>query len=88
MATDIFSLNSEGLDCTSWISLTAETHNNVHVPPVDLARNISVVYWHEGTMLASGQAIHERVVMETVQKLAHHFADQYKEDQPAAASDK
>jgi len=88
LVTDIFSLNSQGLDCTSWISLTAETHNSVHVPPVDLARNVAVVYWHEGSMLASGQVIHDRLVDETITKLARHLADQYKADQPAAVSDK
>ena len=60
LLADIYSLNSEGLDCTSWVSLTAETRNNVHVPPVDLARNITVLYWQEGSMLGSGQTTHEQ----------------------------
>jgi hypothetical protein len=86
LVTDVFSLNSEGLDCTSWISLTAETRNSVHVPPVDLARNVAVVYWHEGTMLASGQTTHERLITEAMLKMATHFADQYKMDQPVASN--
>ena len=79
---DVFSFNSQGLDCTSWVSLAAESHNSIRVPPVDTSRNVTVSYWREGTMLGSSQTTHERTVSEALRKLALHFAEQYKLDQP------
>lgn len=83
MVPDIFSFNSQGLDCTSWVSLAAESRNSVHIPPVDVSRNVMITYWREGVLLASSQATHQRVVGEALQKLARKFAQQYKLDQPA-----
>jgi hypothetical protein len=78
----IFSYTSVGLDCISWLSLSAESHNSIHVPPVDLARSVSVVYWREGSLLSSDQSSHEDLLKETLQKQALHLAAQYKQDQP------
>jgi hypothetical protein len=82
LAPDIFSFNSQGLDCTSWVSLSAESRNSVHIPPVDISRNVTITYWHEGTLLSSSQTTHERTVADALQKLVRHFAQQYKLDQP------
>ncbi len=82
LVSDIFSFNSQGLDCTSWISLTAESRNSVRIPPVDTSRNVTITYWREGIMLASNQTTHERVVEEAFRKLAANFARQFKLDQP------
>jgi hypothetical protein len=79
---DVFSFNSQGLDCTSWVSLAAESRNSVRIPPVDTSRNVTISYWREGIMLASSQTTHERTVGEALRKLARQFATQYKLDQP------
>jgi hypothetical protein len=79
---DIFTFNSQGLDCTSWVSLAAESRNSVRIPPVDTSRSVTISYWREGTMLASSQSTHERAVVEAFRKLARQFAEQYKLDQP------
>lgn len=79
---DVFSFNSQGLDCTSWVSLSAESRNSVRIPPVDTSRNVTISYWREGTLLASSQTTHERTVGEALRKLGRHFAEQYKLDQP------
>jgi hypothetical protein len=84
LAPDIFSFNSQGLDCTSWVSLVAQSQNTVHIPPVDISRNVTVTYWHGGVLLSSSQATHEHIVGEALQKLARQFAQQYKLDQPAS----
>ena len=82
LLADIFTFNSQGLDCTSWVSLAAESHNSVRVPPVDTSRSVTINYWREGTLLGSSQTTHERTVGDALRKLAQHFAQQYKLDQP------
>ena len=86
LLSDVFSFNNQGLDCTSWISLTAESHNSVRIPPVDTIRNVTVTYWREGTMLSSSQSTHAHLVIDTARKLASHFAQQYKVDQPPSVA--
>jgi hypothetical protein len=80
---EIFSFNSQGLDCTSWVSLTAQSQNSAHIPPVDISRNVTITYWHQGVLLSSSQATHEHIVSDALQRLARQFAQQYKLDQPA-----
>ncbi|MGE3623984.1 MAG: hypothetical protein AB7H77_08985 [Bdellovibrionales bacterium] len=80
----IITLNSQGMDCTSWVSLAAETKNSLHVPPVDISRNVTVVYWREGSLMTTSQTVHARQVSDALQKITRHFAEQYKLDQPPA----
>jgi hypothetical protein len=82
---DVFTFNSQGLACTSWISLAAESHNSLRIPPVDTTRNVTISYWREGTMLGSSQSTHERAVADAFRKLTHQFAEQYRLDQPPSA---
>jgi hypothetical protein len=82
LVPDIFSFNSQGLDCTSWITLTAESRNSVRIPPVDTSRNVTITYWREGMMLGSNQTTHQGVIGEAFRKLALDFAKRYKLDQP------
>lgn len=84
LVPEVFSFNSQGLDCTSWLSLTAQSQNSVHIPPVDISRNVMITYWHEGVLLSSSQATHERIIGEALQRLGQKFAQQYKLDQPPA----
>jgi len=82
---EIFSFNSQGLDCTSWVSLTAQSRNSLHIPPVNISRNVTVTYWRQGLLLSSSQATHEHIVSDALQKLTLQFARQYRLDQPAVA---
>jgi hypothetical protein len=82
LVPEIYTFSGNGLDCTSWVSLTAKSEGNVHVPPVDAPRNVTVIYWRQGLMLSSSQALHARVVGEAMQKLAGQFAQKYRLDQP------
>ncbi len=79
---DIFTLSSQGLDCVSWIALTAQSQNTVRILPVDALRNVTVTYWHDGIMVATNPTAHEHAVGEAVEKLAKQFARQYVLDQP------
>jgi hypothetical protein len=81
---EVFSFNNGGLDCVSWVSLTADSQNNLRVPPVDATRSVSVTYWRQGLLLTSGQSVHARVVGEALQKLAIQFAQKFRLDQPPA----
>jgi hypothetical protein len=82
LVPEIASMGDQGLDCTSWVSLTAQSQSNVRIAPVDTPRSVTVVYWHQGTMVASGQPVHEHAVGEVLEKMAHKFAQQYRIDQP------
>jgi hypothetical protein len=85
LLTNVYSFNGQSLDCTSWISLGAESHNRVHVAPVDVARNVTISYWREGSFLSGNQVGHGQTVMAALQKLALMFAQQYKLDNADAA---
>lgn len=79
---EIVSLQREGLDCTSYVSLTAQTHSTVRVPPIETPRNVWVTYWRGGLMISSTQVGHLRAVREALTKLSQQFAKQYRSDQP------
>ncbi len=84
---EIATLQHQGLDCVSWISLMAETREAVAVPPLDIARNVSVVYWRGGLLVSSAQTMHARAVYDALAKLASSFAQRYKVDQPPPLPD-
>lgn len=78
----ISSYEDQNLDCISWVSLSAESHNNVVIPPVDAPRSVTAVYWRQHAKVFSSQAIHAQKVEEVLKKLAEQFAQQYRIDQP------
>ncbi len=80
--TEITTFNNQGLDCTSWVSLAVQSRASVHIPPVEVSRNVTIMYWRDGLMLASSQSTHSRTVEEALDKLAKKFAQQYRLDQP------
>ena len=77
---EITSIN-QGLDCVSWVSLSAQTENNLTIPPVEILRNVTISYWRQGALINSGQSIHQRAVVEAFQKMAASFGKQYRQDQ-------
>lgn len=82
LVTDISTIDNQGLDCTSWVSMTAQTQSNAVIQPIETSRSFTAVYWKQGLLLGSGQATHARLVTETLQNMAKKFAQQYRVDQP------
>lgn len=74
--------NGQGLDCTSWVSLSAESKNNLIIPPVPIPRNVQIMYWHESAITTSTQSAHGLIVSNLARKLAGNFAKQYNASQP------
>jgi len=82
LVPEVYSYNSQTLDCVSWISLWAESRNRLRIPPVDLFRTVTIVYWHQGILLEGGQSNHAGQVADGMKKLGGLFSDQFKNDQP------
>lgn len=74
--------NGQGLDCTSWISLSAENKHNLIIPPIAIPKSVQIVYWKEGAITSSTQSAHGQIVYGIVKKLAESFTKQYKASQP------
>ena len=79
---EVYSYVDENLYCVSWISLSAESHGNVVVPPIGTQRSVTVVYWRQHTEVASNQSPHAQKVDDVLQKVVTQFAQQYRIDQP------
>jgi hypothetical protein len=82
LVPEISSFHNEELDCTSWVSLTAQSLSNVTVPPVDVLRNVKIVYWNQGLLVTSNQSVHAKLIEDTLEKMARQFVKQYHIDQP------
>ena len=82
LVPEVFSFNDGGLDCTSWVDLSAESHENLHIAPVGAPRAVTVDYWRQGLLLESGETQHEQAVEGAFQKLATRFAESYRRAQP------
>lgn len=82
LAPEIATIASQSLDCTSWVSLSAQTQSNTRVPPIDILRNVKIVYWQQGALITSSQSTHADQVIELLTKLSTQFAKQYRMDQP------
>jgi len=80
--SEVYTRTNEDLECVSWISITATSHANLVVPPVNTLRSVTILYWHQRAMVASGQSIHPHVVKDLLQRMATEFAQQYRLDQP------
>lgn len=84
---EIITLQQQGLTCTSWISLFAQSRGSIRVPPVETPRNITALYWRGGLMISTTQAGHPRALTEAFGKLALQFSRQYRMDQPPPLPD-
>lgn len=82
LVPEISTISNGGLDCTSWVSLTAQTSSNARIPPIDVLRNVKIVYWQQGVLLASAQSTHPEQLRDTMQTMALQFGRQYRLDQP------
>jgi hypothetical protein len=81
MVPEIVPADSGGLDCSSWVSLAAQSQNTLRVPPVDAPRTVTVVYWRQGMMVTSIQSSHNALIGQTLEKMALQFVRKYKQDQ-------
>jgi hypothetical protein len=78
---------AQGLECTSWISLAAQSRGNVRAFYGDITRRVTVDYWRSGLLLSTAQTTHEEMVANALKKLALDFAKQFKADQPGPLLD-
>ncbi|MDE2029850.1 MAG: hypothetical protein KGI97_04720 [Alphaproteobacteria bacterium] len=78
----VYSRADDELNCTSWISLTAQNRVNAQIPPVTTLRSVTVVYWRQSTMAVGSQTTHAGLVDSVLKKMAAQFAQQYRVDQP------
>lgn len=79
---EVVSLNTQGGDCTSWVSLIAQTQNTLTIPPIKIPRNVFVTYWRSGIIVMSSQSGHGEALVGAINRLAQLFVKQYKIDQP------
>lgn len=84
---EILTLQRQGVDCISWVSLTAQSRETLQIPPVKPARNVVVTYWRGGLIISSSTLAHPRAVNEALGKLTAAFARQYRADQPPPLPD-
>jgi hypothetical protein len=82
--TQVYTLNSQDLDCASWIETSVTSKSNVVVLPIEVPRSVSIDYWRQGTIVATNQSQHQAMVKYTVEKMMQLFAKQYQVDQPMA----
>ena len=81
---EIMTLNPQGVDCISWVSLYAQSRSTLIVPPSRTPRNVTVNYWRGGLLVSSTQISHPRAMKEALEKLTGQMVRQYRLDQPPA----
>lgn len=84
---EVVTMQKQGLDCTSWVALMAQSRVSTRIPPIETPRNVTVTYWRGGLMISSPQVSHPRAVREALYKLSLEFAKQYRADQPPPLPD-
>jgi hypothetical protein len=72
---------NEGLECRTWASISVETDNKLDISPVDMLRNVKVIYWHQGSLITGPQAVHQKSLLEIYKKMVAALAKQYADDQ-------
>ncbi len=84
---EVVTLQRQGLECTSWVSLTAQSRGTVRIPPIEFPRYVTITYWRGGLMVGSTQTGHPRAVREAFIKLSGQFSRQFRTDQPPPMSE-
>lgn len=87
LSPEVVTLERQGFDCTSWISLTAQSRETLTIVPVRVPRSVYVTYWRGGLIVSSTQTSHRRAVNDALGKLAVQFSRQYRNDQPPPLPD-
>ncbi|MDD5587197.1 MAG: hypothetical protein PHY92_09660 [Alphaproteobacteria bacterium] len=79
---EVVSANTEGIVCTSWVSVSAQTQNTLPLPPIETPRNVIVTYWRGGVLVSSVESTHGKVLADAFEKLARQLSIQFNRDQP------
>lgn len=82
IVTDVSTHSNQGLDCTSYVQVSAQTKDMLEIPPIKIRRSVTVTYWQNGLIVSSVSSAHERVIQDALEKLARALAERYKADQP------
>ncbi len=84
---EVVSLGGNATECTSWVSLTAQTQNTLTIAPVAIPRSVTIIYFKSGLLLNSSVTSHAQIVGEAFGKLADQFGRRFKLDQPPPLPD-
>ena len=82
LVPQIVPYNSQGLDCVTWVALSAETRNHLRVLPIEVPRVINVIYWRHGEIVASANSVHGEHVATSLHNMIHEFGVKYAQAQP------
>ena len=82
LVPQIVPFNSQGFDCVTWVSLSAESRNHLRVLPIEIPRVINVIYWRHGELVASAVSVHFDHVTASLHNMIHDFAQRYALAQP------
>jgi hypothetical protein len=82
LVPQIVPFNSQGLDCVTWVSLSAESRSHLRVLPIEIPRIVTVVYWRRGELVTSAQSVHADHVTATLHNMIRLFAESYNNAQP------
>lgn len=82
LVPQIVPYNSQGLDCITWVALSAETRNHVRVLPIEIPRVVNVIYWRHGEIVASAVSVHGDHVAQSLHSMIREFGQRYMLAQP------
>lgn len=82
LVPQIVPYNNQGLDCVTWVSLSAETKNHLRVLPIEVPRIVNVIYWRSGEIVASAVSVHADHVNVALHKMIHNLGQKYMLAQP------
>jgi hypothetical protein len=82
LVPQIVPFNSQGLDCVTWVALSAETRNHLRVLPIEIPRVVNVIYWRHGEIVASAISVHGDHVELSLHNMIRDFGARYKAAQP------
>ena len=82
LVPQIVPYNNQGLDCVTWVALSAETRNHLRVLPIEIPRVVNVIYWRRGEIVASAVSVHGDHVEASLHNMIHQFGQRYTLSQP------
>lgn len=82
LVPQIVPYNNQGLDCVTWVALSAETKNHLRVLPIEIPRVVNVIYWRRGEIVASAVSVHGDHVNASLHNMIHQFGQKYMLAQP------
>ncbi|MDD4617211.1 MAG: hypothetical protein PHW76_08915 [Alphaproteobacteria bacterium] len=71
----------EIMGCLSWVTLSAQSRENLQIPPIAPPREVTVLYWNHAARVFSGISAHPAKVAEVLNNAAGQFSQQFVADQ-------